>query len=197
MQRYQRIFSAIAALLAWHGAAGAAPIDPDDEIAEAGREAPDAPAAMPWLLVEARNHARGTSGLAAVVFGVAEERERRRPAILRVDCFDDLTTVRIDTVSLSLGASPVAVRYSLDGGRYVSARWQASVDGNGLELSADRAIAFVSDLYGKTELHLAVVRPLSVPFLLTFAVGRAERALRPMAERCHWSTGPAIGEANP
>ena len=50
-------------------------------------------------------------------------------------------------------------------------------------------------LYGKTYLRLAVVRPLSVPFLFTFAVGEAERALRPMAERCQWSAGPSISDA--
>jgi hypothetical protein len=44
-------------------------------------------------------------------------------------------------------------------------------------------------------LRLAVVRPLSVPFLLTFAVGGAEQSLRPLADRCHWSSGPAISDA--
>jgi hypothetical protein len=199
MQRHHRIVSVFAAMLAWHSPAGAAPIEPDDEIVEAGREAPApvTPAAMTWLLVEARDHARGTSGLAAVVVGMAEEREHRRPASLRVDCFDDLTTVHVDTVGLSRGTSAVAVKHSLDGGRYVPAPWQAGVDGSGLELSADRAIAFVTDLYGKTELRLAIVRPLSVPFLLTFAVGGAERDLHTMAERCHWSSGPSISDAGP
>jgi hypothetical protein len=39
------------------------------------------------------------------------------------------------------------------------------------------------------------VRPLSVPFLVTFAVEGAERSLRSLAERCHWSDGPAISDA--
>jgi hypothetical protein len=89
------------------------------------------------------------------------------------------------------------VRHSLDGGGYVSASWQAGIDGGGLELSGDRAIAFVTELYGKAELRLAVVRPLSVPFVLTFAIGGAERDLSTMAERCHWSAGPAISEVDP
>ena len=64
-----------------------------------------------------------------------------------------------------------------------------------LELTGDRAIAFMSDLYGKAELRLAVVRPLSVPFLFTFAVDGAEPGLRPVAEKCRWSAGPAISDA--
>jgi hypothetical protein len=190
MQHHQQIASVVTAMLVWLGPASAAPVDLDDE--GSGSEASSVPAAEAWILIDARNHADGTSGLVAVVFGVAEERGRRQPASLRVDCFDDLTTVRVDTYGLKLGSSATAVRYSLDGGRHVSASWQASVDGSGLEQSGDRAIAFVTELYGKTELRLAVVRPLSVPFQVSFAVGGAEQSLRTMAERCHWSAGPAI-----
>ena len=204
MQHLQRIVSAtaVAALLAWAvPAAGAAPPEPEDEPASAGSEATGVPAGATWLLVEARDHARGTSGAAAVLFGVAQERGRQRQASLRVDCFEGRTTLHVDTVGLGLGpsaaAAAVAVAYSLDGGRFVSASWQASADGSGLELSGDRAVAFLGELYGKAELRLALVRPLSVPFLFTFAVGGAEQALGTMADRCHWSAAPAISEARP
>ena len=203
MQRLQRIVSAtaVAALLAWAVPAGAAPTEPEDEPASAGSEATGVPAGATWLLVEARDHARGTSGAAAVLFGVAQERGRQRQASLRVDCFEGRTTLHVDTVGLGLGASAaglaVAVAYSLDGGRFVSASWQATADGSGLELSGDRAVAFLGALYGKAELRLAMVRPLSVPFLFTFAVGGAEQALGTMADRCHWSAAPAISEARP
>jgi hypothetical protein len=203
MQRLQRIVSAtaVAALLAWAVPAGAAPTEPEDEPASAGSEATGVPAGATWLLVEARDHARGTSGAAAVLFGVAQERGRQRQASLRVDCFEGRTTLHVDTVGLGLGPSvagaAVAVAYSLDGGRFVSASWQATADGSGLELSGDRAVAFLGALYGKAELRLAMVRPLSVPFLFTFAVGGAEQALGTMADRCHWSAAPAISEARP
>jgi hypothetical protein len=192
MKHYQQIASVATAGLVWIGPASAAPLEPQDEIAQAGREAGSAPAAGTWILIDARNRAHGTSGLAAVVIGVAQERGRNWPAILRVDCFDGPTTVHIDTVGLSLGTSAAAVRYSLDGGGYLSASWQASVDGSGLELSADRAIAFVTDLYGRSDLRLAIVRPLSVPLLFRYAIGGAEQSLRAIAEQCHWSTGPSI-----
>ena len=203
MQRLQRIVSAtaVAALLAWAVPAGAAPTEPEDEPASAGSEATGVPAGATWLLVEARDHARGTSGAAAVLFGVAQERGRQRQASLRVDCFEGRTTLHVDTVGLGLGPSvagaAVAVAYSLDGGRFVSASWQATADGSGLELSGDRAVAFLGALYGKAELRLAMVRPLSVPFLFTFAIGGAEQALGTMADRCHWSAAPAISEARP
>ena len=199
MQHLQRIVSAaaVAAMLAWAVAAGAAPTEPEDEPASAGSEAAGVPAAATWLLVEARDHARGTSGAAAVLFGVAQERGRPRQASLRVDCFEGRTTLHVDTVGLSLGLSSVAVTYSLDGGRFVSASWQASAGGSGLELSGERAVAFLGELHGKAELRLALVRPLSVPFLFTFAVGGAEQALGTMADRCHWSAAPAISEARP
>jgi len=203
MQHLQRIVSAtaVAAMLAWAVAAGAAPTEPEDEPASAGSEAAGVPANATWLLVEARDHARGTSGAAAVLFGVAQERGRQRQASLRVDCFEGRTTLHVDTVGLSLGPSvagvAVAVAYSLDGGRFVSASWQASADGSGLELSGERAVAFLGELYGKAELRLAMVRPLSVPFLFTFAVGGSEQALGTMADRCHWSAAPAISEARP
>jgi len=203
MQHLQRIVSAtaVAALLAWAVPAGAAPTEPEDEPASAGSEATGVPAGATWLLVEARDQARGTSGAAAVLFGVAQERGRQRQASLRVDCFEGRTTLHVDTVGLGLGpsaaAAAVAVAYSLDGGRFVSASWQASADGSGLELSGDRAVAFLGALYGKAELRLAMVRPLSVPFLFTFAVGGAEQALGTMADRCHWSAAPAISEARP
>jgi hypothetical protein len=177
------------------------PPEPEGEPASAGSEATGVPAAATWLLIEARDHARGTSGAAAVLFGVAQERGRQRQASLRVDCFEGRTTLHVDTVGLSLGppaaAVAVAMTYSLDGGRFVSASWQASADGSGLELSGDRAVAFLGELHGKAELRLAMVRPLSVPFLFTFAVGGAEQALGTMADRCHWSAAPAISEARP
>ena len=194
MKRHQALSLAVA-LAPWPGAANAAPPDllPDWEYA------PDLPSLAAdrasWIPVEARNHATGVSGPAAVLFGVAQERGRSRPASLRVDSLDGVTTVHLDADGLRLGPWAVAVRVSLDGGRFVAGSWQASADGSGLELSGDRAIAFVSELYGRTELRLAVVRPLSVPFLFTFEVAGAEPALRPLADRYHWSAGPAISDA--
>jgi hypothetical protein len=188
MQRHQQFLSLAVALAVWAGAATAAPPEPDGEMAEA-------PAPATWAVVEARHHASGTRGPAAVVFGVAQERGRSRPASLRVDCFDGLTTVHVDADGLRLGPFTVAVRVSLDGGRFVAGTWPASADGSGLALSGDRAVAFLTELYGRAELRLAVVRPLSVPFLFTFAVGGAEQSLRTLAERCHWSGGPAISDA--
>jgi hypothetical protein len=203
MQRFQRIVSAtaVAALIAGAVPARAAPIEPDGEPASAGSEATGVAANATWLLVEARDHATGTSGAAAVLFGVAEERGRQRQASLRVDCFEGRTVLHVDTLGLGLRPSAVeaavAVAYSLDGGRFVSASWQASADGSGLKLSGDRAVAFLGELYGKAGLRLALVRPLSVPFLFTFAVGGAEQALGTMADRCRWSAAPAISEARP
>ena len=148
-----------------------------------------------WIPVEARNHVTGARGPAAVLFGGAHERGRDRPASLRVECFDGATAVHIDVDGLRLGPWAVDVRLSLDGGRFVAGSWQPSADGSGLMLSGERAVAFASELYGKTELRRAVVRPLSVPFLFTFTVTGAEPGLRPLADRCHWSTGPAISDA--
>lgn len=196
MQRHRQILSAAAALLVWVVPASAAPPEPDDELASAGSDVTGVPAAASWLSIEARNHATGANGAAAVVFGVARERGRSRQAILRVDCFDNRTTLHIDdTAPLRLGASAVPVMYRLDGDPFVSASWQASADGSGLELSADRAVAFLTGLYGKSELRLALLRPLSVPFVFTFAVGGAEQGLAAIAERCQWSAAPAISEA--
>src|SRR5260370_25632592 len=140
MHRLQRIVSAtaVAALLAWAVPAGAAPTEPEGEPASAGSEATGVPAAATWLLIEARDHARGTSGAAAVLFGVAQERGRQRQAHLRVDCFEGRTTLHVDTGGLRLGPSVAAVAYSLDRGPFVSASWQASADGRGLDLSGDR-----------------------------------------------------------
>jgi hypothetical protein len=197
MQRHRQIVSAAWAVLAWVVPASAAPPpEPDGETASDGGAVTSAPANATWILIDARDHASGTSGAAAVLFGVAQERGRSRPANLRVACFEGVTTVHIDTAALRPGASAVAVTYSLDGGRFRPASWQAGADGSGLELSADRAIAFLTELYGKTELRLALVRPLSVPFLFTFAVGGAEQSLGPMAERCRWSAAaPEISDA--
>ena len=188
MQRHQQMFSVAVALAVWASVANAAPPDPDGHIAEA-------PAPVTWQLVETRNHANGAGGASAVLFGIAQERGRSRSASLRIDCVDGLTTVRLDAVGLSPGPFAVAVRYSLDGGRFVARSWPASADQSGLELSGDRAVAFLSELYGRTELRLAVVRPLSVPFLFTFAVSGAEQSLRPLAERCQWSAGPSLSDA--
>jgi hypothetical protein len=196
MQRHQHIASAAAALLIWAVPASAEPPGLESEIASVYGEAPGIPAPPTWLAIEARNHALGTSGPVAQLFGIAEERGRRREAILRVDCFAGRTTLQIDTRELRLGSSAVAVRLSLDGGRFVSAQWQASADGDGLELAGERAIAFLTGLYGKHELRLALVRPLSVPFLFTFAVSGAEQALGAIAERCRWSAVPAVSDAD-
>jgi hypothetical protein len=192
MERHKRALSLAAALALWAGAANA---EPEQAAAlpslDAGRAR--------WIAVEARNHVTGASGPAAVLFGVAQERgqERGRPrqASLRVDCLDGVTIVHVDADGLRPGPWAVDVRLSLDGGRFVARSWQPGADGGGVRLSGERAVAFMGDLYGKAELRLAVVRPLSLPFLLTFAVVGAEPGLRPLAERCQWSAGPSISDA--
>lgn len=193
MKRHKQILSVAAALAAWaplwSPAAIGAPIEAGDEVAEA------APAPVTWIAVEARNHPSGTRSPAAVVFGIAQERGRSQPASLVVRCLEGRTTVRVDADGL--GPAVVAVRQSLDGGRFARDPWDVGADRRGLELSGDGAIAFVTGLYGRSELRLAVARPLSVPLLLTFAVGGAEESLRLLADRCRWSGGPAISDAGP
>jgi hypothetical protein len=198
MQRYPNAFSFAVALALWAGAANAGSSEPDhfELDHEADLPSPNAGRAT-WIPVEARNHVTGANSPAAVLFGIAQERGRHRPASLRVDCFDGVTTVHMDTDGLRVRPWTVAVKVSLDGGRFVAASWQASAGGSGLELSGDRAVAFMGDLYGKGELRLAIVRPLSVPFLFTFTVSGAEPALGPLADRCQWSNGPAISDAGP
>jgi hypothetical protein len=191
MRPHQHALSFAAALALWAGAANAGLPEPDHA---ADLPSPDDGRAS-WIPVEARNHVTGANSPAAVLFGIAQERGRHRAASLRVDCFDGVTTVHMDADGLSLPPWAVAVRISLDRGHYVAGSWQASADGGSLTLSGERAIAFMGDLYGKAELRLAVVRPLSVPFLFTFAVDGAEPGLRPLAERCQWSAGPAISDA--
>ena len=149
------------------------------------------PAPGNWLVVDARNHANGAKWPVALVRGVAEERGTRRPASLRVDGREGRTIVRVDTDGLAFGRAALEVRQSLDGGRFVAGPWQADADGSVLALLGDQAIAFLAELSGRSELRLAVVRPLSVPFVLTFRVGGAEKALRPLADRA------AISEAKP
>jgi hypothetical protein len=182
MKRHQALSFAVALAL-WAGAANATDLPSPD----AGRAA--------WIPVEARNHVTGVSGRAALLFGVAQERGRSRPASLRVECFDGVTAVHLDTDGLTLGPWAVEVRYSLDGSRFVAASWQPSADGTGLMLAGERSAGLASELYGKTELRLAVVRPLSVPFMFTFVVVGAEPGLSPLAERCQWSAGPSISDA--
>ena len=197
MKRH-RASSLAVALAVWAGAANATPPDlPPAELPDS-EHAPDpsvGPGRVSWIPVEARNHVTGARGPAAVLFGGAHERGRDRPASLRVECFDGATAVHIDVDGLRLGPWAVAVRLSLDGGRFVAGSWQPSADGTGLVLSGERAVQFASELYGKAELRLAVVRPLSVPFLFTFVVAGAEPGLRPLADRCRWSGGPAISDA--
>ena len=195
MKLHKQIVAAAGALLVWVVPANAAPPDPDGEIVSAISDASNVPASARWILIDARDHASGANGPAAVLFGLAQERGRSRPASLRVDCFEGRSALHVDMEGLRLEASAVALRYSLDGGPFLPASWQASADGSGLELAGDRAVAFLIGLYGKSELRLALVRPLSVPFVLKFPVGGAEQGLAPLADRCHWSGGPAISDA--
>lgn len=190
MKRYERALSFAVAMALWAGAVNA---QPSDEYATS-LPSLDARRAT-WIPVEARNHVTGANGPAAVLFGVAQEKGRHWRASLRVLCFEGATTVHIDADGLRPGPWAVAVKLSLDRGRFVAGSWRPSADGGSLELSGDRAIEFASDLYSRTELRLAVLRPLSVPFLLTFVVSGAEPSLRPLAERCRWSTGAALSDA--
>lgn len=191
MQRHRLALSLAAASALWAGAAYAELPDPEDALRlpslDAGRAT--------WIHVDARNHDTGVSGPAAVLFGVARERGSSRQASLRVLCFEGLTSVHVDADGLRPGAWAAAVRVSLDGGRFAAGAWQLSADGGRLELAGSPAVASMSDLYGRTELRLSVVRPLSVPLLFTFAVKGAEPGLRPVAERCQWSAGPALSNA--
>jgi hypothetical protein len=189
MQRRQQHIVATLALALWAGAAQAMPQPEEREELLARAPAPV------WAVVEARNHLTGVRGPVAIAFGSVQERGRSRPATLRIDALDGTTTLRIDAAGLKLGPFAVAVRHSLDGGRFVASSWPAAADQDGLELSGGRAIQFVTELYGKSQLRLAVVRPLSVPLLFTFVVDEAEAALRPLAEHGHWSGGPSISDA--
>jgi len=191
MERLQNSLSLAVAMALWAGPAFAAPPELEDA---AGLPSLDARRAA-WILVDARNHVTGASGPAAVLPGVAQEKGRTRQASLRVHCFEGATTVHMDAQGLHPGPWSVSVKVSLDGGRFVDGSWQPSAGGGSLELSGNRAIAFLVNLYGKAELRLAVARPLSVPFLITFVVSGAEPSLRPLAERCQWSAGPALSEA--
>jgi len=196
MQRHQQIVSAAVALLFGIVPASAAPPpEPDSEFAEATRDASSDPAPAAWILIDAHNHISGRSGPAAVLFGFAQERGRRRQASLRADCFEGRTTLHIDTAGLHFASRIVPVTYSLDDRLFLGTAWQASTDRSGVELSSERAIEFLTELYGRTELRVALVRPLSVSFLFSFAVGGAEQGLGTIAERCHWSGAPAIGDA--
>jgi hypothetical protein len=183
--------SAALVLLAWTAPVNAAPPEPDDELAAA-----TLPVAT-WVVVETRNHATGATGSAAVLLGVAHERGLSWQATLYAVSFDRTTTARIDSPALALqpGATNVVVSASLDGGPFRPGAWRVSADGQGLELTNDAAVAFLTGLYGKRELQLAVVRPLSVPFVLTFVVSGAEPGLALMAERGGWGAAPAISEA--
>ncbi len=191
MQYHRPILSAALALLAWTIPAGAAAPEPDGELAVA-----NLPVAT-WVAVEARNHADGSAGAAAVLVGVARERELGSQAILRADSFGRATTVRIESSALALRAGPahVAVTASLDGGPFRPVAWRVAADGKELELKGEPAVAFLTSLYGKRELTLAVVRPLSVPFVLTFVVAGAEHGLALVAERGGWAAAPALSEA--
>ena len=191
MQPHQLALSFVAASALWAGAARAELPDPENAPRLPSLDASRAT----WIQVDARNHDTGVSGPAAVLFGVAQERGSSRQASLRVLCFDGLTSVHVDADRLRPGAWAVVVRVSLDGGRFAAGSWQLSADGSRLELSGNHAVASMSDLYGRAELRLAVVRPLSVPLLFTFAVNGAEPGLRAVAERCQWSAGPALSNA--
>jgi hypothetical protein len=190
MQYHRHIVSAALALVAWTIPANAAPPDPDGEPAVA-----TLPVAT-WIVVETRNHATGETGAAAILLGVARERGLDWQATLRATSFGRPTTVRIDSPALVLqpGATNVAVRASLDGGPFRPGAWRVSADGKGLELADEAAIAFLTGLYGRRELRLAVVRPLSVPFVLTFAVAGAEPGLALVAHRGGWAA-PALSAA--
>lgn len=139
MKRH-RALSVAAVLALWAGAVNATP---PDSPTENGRDLPSANGAG-WIPVEARNHATGASGPAAVLFGVAHERGRHRPASLRVECFDGVTAVHMDADGLRLGPWAVEVRLRHDGGRFVAGSWQPSADGTGLVLTGERAVQFAS-----------------------------------------------------
>jgi len=179
------------ALLAWTTPVNAAPPEPDDELAVV-----TLPVAT-WVVVETRDYATGRTGSAAVLLGLARERGLSRQATLYAVSFDRTTTARIETLALALypGATNVVVSASLDGGPFCPSAWRVSADGKALELADDAAVAFLTGLYGKRELQLAVVRPLSVPFVLTFVVAGAEPGLALVAERGGWGAAPAISEA--
>jgi len=185
--RHHRQIAYAAAMLAWTVQANAMPPEQDREVVTANGD-------PRWIVVDARNHVSGATGAVAVLFGTAQERGRSRPAILRVDCFDKVTTLHVDTAALRLGAAEVMVTHSVDGGPFRYVAWQASAEGNGIDLPADRAVPFLAGLYDKVVLRLAIVRPLSVPFLLTFTVEGAEQGLSIIADRCQWAAAPAISE---
>jgi hypothetical protein len=191
MQYHRHILLAAVAAIVWTTPAHAAAPEPDAELAV------DIQPVATWVTVEARNHADGTTGAAAVLLGVARERAANWQAILRADAFGRATTVRIESAALVFhpGARNVAVTASLDGGSFRPVAWRVDTDGKGLELTDEAAVAFLTGLYGKRELQLAVVRPLSVPFVLTFVVAGAEQGLALVAKRGGWAAAPALSEA--
>ena len=133
-----------------------------------------------WIPVEARNHATGASGPAAVLFGVAHERGRGRPASLRVECFDGVTAVHMDADGLRLGP------WAVDGAaeprrRSLRRRLLAAQRRRDRPRAVGRARRGVRERAVRQEPScvLPSCGRLSVPFLFTFTVAGAEPGLQP------------------
>jgi len=151
MQYHRHIVSAALALIAWTIPANAA--------------APERTARSPSPLCPSRPGSRsrhatttGATGSAAILLGVARERGLGWQTVLRATNFGRATTVRIDSPALALhsDATNVAVSASLDGGPF------RAVPGGSAPTARPRAddeaaVAFLTGLYGKRELRLAVV----------------------------------------
>jgi hypothetical protein len=144
--------------------------------------------AADWEQFSVTSSASETSGTAARVTGLLDDRHGTRPAQLVVTCSDNRTSVFLSADYLVFGGDIARVEYSIDQGPTQRAYWSVCAGDLCAGLWNGAGIPFVRLLLDAAVLRMRLTRLFGEPISATFAVQGARDALKDVRLQCGWTT---------
>jgi hypothetical protein len=144
--------------------------------------------AADWKRFAVSSSASGTTGTAAKVSGMIDDRHGPRAAQLVVSCSDGRTSVFISADYLVFGGDIVRVEYSVDQGPVQRAFWNVCAGDLCAGLWNGAGIPFVRELLDAAALRMRLTRAFGDPISAAFDVQGAREALGEVRRQCAWPT---------
>jgi hypothetical protein len=140
-----------------------------------------------WEQFSVVSSASETSGTAARVSGVIDDRHGTRAAELVITCSGNKTSVFVSADYLVFGGDIVRVEYTIDRGPTQRAYWSVCAGDLCAGLWNGAGIPFVRLLLDASVLRMRLTRHFGEPIHATFAVQGAREALREVRRQCGWT----------
>jgi hypothetical protein len=140
-----------------------------------------------WEQFSVTSSASDTTGTAARVSGLIDDRHGTRAAELVISCSANRTSVFVSADYLVFGGDIVRVEYTIDGGPTQRSYWSVCAGDLCAGLWNGAGIPFVRLLLDATVLRMRLTRHFGEPIQATFAVQGAREALNEVRRQCGWT----------